>query len=74
MEIHEYGIIKDSVVLMVHRVLGGYDPRAEARKRKCNLTDFQNQIETTSEPCMISLDDDLATKRARMPCGHVISE
>ena len=59
LKIHEYGIIHGSVVLMVHRVLGGFDPRAEARKKKCNLTDFQNQIETTSEPCMISLDDDL---------------
>lgn len=31
-------------------------------------------IELTYEPCMITLDDDPRTARAKMPCGHVISK
>lgn len=29
-------------------------------------------VELTYEPCMITLDDDSTTPRAKMPCGHVI--
>lgn len=31
-------------------------------------------IELTSEPDMISFESDSKTKRAKMPCGHVIGK
>ena len=54
------------------RLRGGINPLKLATIRKYELTPLRGYITLTDEPCMISFNDDCATKRARMPCGHVI--
>ena len=71
----DYQIQNHSTLFVVLRLRGGWNPLQAARARKQELTSLPPYISVTSradEPCMISFDDDTATKRAKMPCGHII--
>ena len=73
----DYNIANFSTVFVILRLQGGWDPLEAVRTRKQTLTALPPHITVTSranEPCMITLDDDTKTKRAKMPCGHVIGK
>ena len=63
-----------STLFIVLRLRGGWNPFLAAKQKKKQLTALPGYIELTTEPCMISFDDDPTTRRAKMPCGHVIGK
>ena len=73
----DYKIQAHSTLFVVLRLRGGWNPVQAAKSRKQTLTSLAPYITVTSrtdEPCMITLDDDADTKRAKMPCGHIIGQ
>ena len=49
-------------------------PTPKPKPRLAPLYGFVTVTSSEDEPDMITLDNDPSTKRAKMPCGHVISE
>lgn len=62
----DYGLQHGSTVFLVLRLKGGSDfpPPKE----------LDDAVELSDAPDMITWDDDPENKRAKMPCGHAISE
>ena len=74
-KLRDYNIQNLSTVMIALRLYGGHNPLQRIRIKKRELKPLPGFIKVTSkesEPCMITLDDDTRTKRAKMPCGHVI--
>lgn len=46
----------------------------QLEQKKQELRPLPGFIELTTEPDMITLDDDPSTRRAKMPCGHVMGK
>ena len=70
--LHDLHVKPLSTFMVVIGLEGGVWPLAAMREKKYNLRPLPGFITITSEPDMISLDDDMNSKRAKMPCGHVI--
>ena len=72
-KLSDYHIVNQSNVAVLLRMSGGIWPLRAVRQRKVELQPIPGFIAvTTTEPDMISFDDDPNCKRAKMPCGHVI--
>lgn len=82
MQLKDYGMQNLSNVFLVGRLKGGRPPKikigeeksaARQLERNAQLKALPGLISLTDEPCLYLLDDDATTKRAKMPCGHVMS-
>ena len=57
-----------AIIMNLH---GGIWPLKAIKERKVELRELPGFITVTTEPDMLGLDTD-SSKRAKMPCGHVI--
>ena len=67
-----YRIENNAKVGVIITLIGGIWPLSAIKERKVELRELPGFITVTTEPDMLGLDTDSASKRAKMPCGHVI--
>ena len=68
----DYNVRNLTTLHLLLRLPGGYKPGMPLAYHG-KLKPLPGYIRLTTEPCMISFDDNMADRRAKMPCGHAIS-